>query len=821
MLFFPAGCILVIAEKIASAEATDASTRLNTEIAMRTKTTNVTSALHHNRRKLPYETNKWHKCIYDKSLDTNRVKNIPRKKCRKKCNKQSNCTAYFYKKRQKTLEDGTVASSTLCILITDKNVYSEAKVSNSPKPKWCGIKVMAPPMPSYEPSLSSKPSNVPSPMPSFEPSSIPSNNPSLSSQSPSSLPSSTPSSEPSLLSSPYYPVSKLMYDGKEGSVSFPSNDVYTTRLFSDSTASDAFGTVVTKYAFNDLDVDFQVDYIQTSYTEQQAGYESQLYIFFVESGTYPEYLLQNDNIIDDFLDSTVAWFRTKVHTTINATWFDGGIGGTDIRVNDSDENTGKHLELSLRIQRLDHQIYGSYYVPSIDRWYNISDTAMELPVEYRNLPLQIGFRVKKEWKQYHEFQVKLKKNAGGEEIDIPTKSPTMAPTETKTWIDPGTDYKEPVCETTLDRSSVSDKMYQVRGVGGGGAMSGLSISPWDDTFFVGTDMGTLFRSTDAGKLWYPVSHYEAKYFSVLAVSAPVGFTSQPNVVVFATCHPDVQVRDCVAQRSVNGGVTFDPMEVTSGGRVNSHNEPLLDLVPMSWYPSLIQNSGIVYVTFFASGKVYRSENDGSSWEEIIVPYNVTNESVGLYLDESASPDRYVYHATTHGIFMWKEGEENKAREIWTSDGTVLLQSFTGGRVDVNGVSTLTLAFVDDDVTACDFDNPQDCGYVHTFRDQMDSTTAASHNFIFEKSNQGGFRIVTSPLDADLLYVTGARKWPSSIGTSVWVGSYNDTASAFDFNLKFRQYPVWDGDKLEYSGVGLDVGYWDAGEFCFVINFISM
>ena len=99
-------------------------------------------------------------------------------------------------------------------------------------------------------------------------------------------------------------------------------------------------------------------------------------------------------------------------------------------------------------------------------------------------------------------------------------------------------------------------------------MSGLSLSPWNNLWFVGTDMGTLFRSTDAGQLWYPVSHYEAKYHSRLIVSTPVGYTSDPSIVLHASCHEDLTelyangnaVRPCVAQRSVDSGVTWSPIE---------------------------------------------------------------------------------------------------------------------------------------------------------------------------------------------------------------------------------------------------------------------
>ena len=145
-----------------------------------------------------------------------------------------------------------------------------------------------------------------------------------------------------------------------------------------------------------------------------------------------------------------------------------------------------------------HAISMFYYkVPGGGEWIDIEEP-MNIPQAMHDVPIQFGVRVKKEWQTYHHFSVRTTKLAGGPALPIPTKVPTISPTETRTLIITGTNYQESVCPTTLDRSSVNGNLYEVRGVGGGGAMSGLSISPWNNLWFVGTDMGTLFKSTDAG-----------------------------------------------------------------------------------------------------------------------------------------------------------------------------------------------------------------------------------------------------------------------------------------------------------------------------------
>lgn len=283
-------------------------------------------------------------------------------------------------------------------------------------------------------------------------------------------------------------------------VSFPSSTEVV--LQSNSSESSQFGAVLSKHAFNDVDVDFSVNYTQMSFADYQSGYESQLYVFFVPSGTYPETLLQPDNDISEFLNATVGRLKSKVHTTLDHTWFYRGTAAPE--TSQSHSIPTKYLELSLRIRRYNNTIYTYYKIPGGLEWAQIQQP-MSIPEAMHDIPLQFGFRIKKEWQQYHYFAVGARKLAGGPPLPIPTKEPTSSPTETRTWIAPltGTNFKEQACPSSLDRSSVSEHPYEVRGVGGGGAMSSLSISPWNDLWFVGTDMGTLFRSTTSGSLWYP------------------------------------------------------------------------------------------------------------------------------------------------------------------------------------------------------------------------------------------------------------------------------------------------------------------------------
>ena len=764
----------VVSRVTATGDAVPVTKRVSTQQHLSLQDTNTTA--HHAPRSLAkFNINNWHKCSpFDKDLSTklNSI-TISRKDCKKRClAASSSCKAFLWKKKEKN-------GRKICWLI--RHDTSAVSVTQRKNRITCGL-------------LKRDQTDTEEPNPT-----------------PSSLPVASASAAPSFApSSLYITRDELMSDGN--GVSFPSD--IDVQLQSNSSAQDEFGVVITTHAFNADDVDFKVDYTQTSFADVQSNYESQLILFFATSGTYPEMLLQSDNDFANFTALIAGFLKSKIHTTLDYTWFYSGTKEAS-----GSDSTAKHLRLSLRIRRLNNTIYSYFQEPSDQNWQQIG-SPLALPSPMHDAPLQFGYRVKKEWQVHHNFTVRAQKLAGGSPLPIPTRAPTMAPTEKRTWINPGTNYKEPVCPTTLDRSGVSGgNPYEVRGVGGGGAMSGLSISPWNNHWFVGTDMGTLFRSNDAGALWYPVSHYEAKYHSHLPVSAPVGFTTNPAIVVHATCHRDVANRDCVAQRSIDSGLTWNPINITGGTRVDYVGGPVLDHVPMQWTGSLIENSGFVYVTCYETGHIYKSIDDGGNWTYVDVPFNNTNPAVGIFLDETSATTRYIYFATSHGVFMWKDGEESEAREIWAPDGNMLLQSFTGARSELGstGSSLITLAFIDSDNAACNDKPTQECGYVHIVSAQVDSVAAETHDFVFIKTDQKGFRVASSPSDAELLYVTGARSWPDASGTSVWVGSFNEEGGRFDFTLKFRQYPRWDSDKLDYSGVGLDVGYWDGGYYMWAIH----
>ena len=128
--------------------------------------------------------------------------------------------------------------------------------------------------------------------------------------------------------------------------------------------------------------------------------------------------LQNDNNFAEFEASTVGWLRSKVHSVDDYTRFYRGPyeGNSEVTI------SPKHLELSLRIRRFDNMIYTYYKEPGgANGWVDIGQP-LAIPLESQSVPLQFGYRVKKERRAHHHFSVITKKIAGGTPLPIPTRS---------------------------------------------------------------------------------------------------------------------------------------------------------------------------------------------------------------------------------------------------------------------------------------------------------------------------------------------------------------------------------------------------------------
>ena len=197
--------------------------------------------------------------------------------------------------------------------------------------------------------------------------------------------------------------SDVSYAGR--GISFPE----PTKMITEASSSSKheFGTVLTNQAYHGSNIDFKIEYTSKDFSAIQVKYQPLMYIFFTEAHIQVNDLLQADFNFSQFLSKTVAWSASKIFSNIDHTWF---YAGTSTDTASGGDNV-KHLNLSMRIQRYsNNMIYAYFQVPGSNEWRQIG--AMTLPASHQNVPLKFGFRVKKEWCQYHHFEIKMTKLAG-------------------------------------------------------------------------------------------------------------------------------------------------------------------------------------------------------------------------------------------------------------------------------------------------------------------------------------------------------------------------------------------------------------------------
>lgn len=353
-------------------------------------------------------------------------------------------------------------------------------------------------------------------------------------------------------------------------------------------------------------------------------------------------------------------------------------------------------------------------------------------------------------------------------------------------------------QKTKEKIFVDDPInnsYQPRGIGGGGAFSGLSFSPYSSLWFVGTDMGTLFRSPNKGRSWYPVNHFQTHFSSDLTTSVEIGFSANPNIVFHA---PGGKF----PQRSIDGGISWKMITQFE----LDDNEHIKYWRGHSFNPNII---------FAGTNKgLYYSNNAGESFNKMI---QISGDSKGTYLDY-LNDSFYIYHATEKGIY--KSNDEGRSFKLIYNPLKFKIRLFTAGR-DERGV---TFLFADNQgADACRFmfdptistadwnSHLEHCGYLWIAKNEVG----------YQKTSQAvGDHLVMAENDSSSIYFTGSTKWIKQYGTKV----YSSIDGGKSFQLKFNQldwdvvpFRPWPKDKLEYSAIALDIGWWDSGYENFVVN----
>lgn len=341
----------------------------------------------------------------------------------------------------------------------------------------------------------------------------------------------------------------------------------------------------------------------------------------------------------------------------------------------------------------------------------------------------------------------------------------------------------------------NDFLYQAVGVGGGGAMGGVSFSPVSSLWFVGTDMGTLFRSVDKGAQWTGVFHSQTTFSNKIDSNVSLGFSANPNIILHAP-----------------GGI--DPVISKDTGRHwNKINFPLMENEKIVYFKAHSYDENYIFAG--TNKNLWMSKNGGDSFS----PLAFNDVSKGTYLDYKKD-GLIIYHATSTAIFKSENYGANFVPFLILKDKSI--RAFTGGR-DAKG---LTLSFLDDDgYRACSFidrymnennaneimDHKSHCGFVWTGTESAEFTVT---------SQFGGDFLLMAENNSSIIYTVGSEHWILGMGTQVYKSEnrgQNFSLVLEQLHIENDQYTPWPTSKIEYSPVAMAVGWWDTGYKSFSIN----
>lgn len=174
--------------------------------------------------------------------------------------------------------------------------------------------------------------------------------------------------------------------------------------------------------------------------------------------------------------------------------------------------------------------------------------------------------------------------------------------------------------------------WESRGMGGGGAMYAPSISPHDsDLMFVSCDMGGFYRSDDGGASWQMINFTE---INGSTAARPVFDPTNSNIVYAASS----SWAGTYIMVSNDAGLNWDtltqepPWSESNGYNVNMGIDPEIGNV----------------LFFGAEDNSYISHNSGVSWTECS---GISGRVVGFYTDmRSDTNNRTYYIGTTETIY---------------------------------------------------------------------------------------------------------------------------------------------------------------------------
>lgn len=297
------------------------------------------------------------------------------------------------------------------------------------------------------------------------------------------------------------------------------------------------------------------------------------------------------------------------------------------------------------------------------------------------------------------------------------------------------------------------------GIGGGGAMHGISFDPYQSGhLYLGSDMGLVYESFDLGEHWQPINQNKIRFYVDLNHPSHMGF--KPDGTLYWA----------------SGGC--DPQVSHDRGASWTSLDSLNALLPKN---CLQESLRIKYWTFskadpkrIAVGTtkgLFLSKDGGTSWQVLLADQE---SFVSLFQDKNT-----LYQGTSGGIY-----EVN----LSTLQAKPLLQTPLGNAAmgaDKAGITFLGMEKTDSD------------------QKRLFIKTSNDSKFNEQTVTMGRF-ILMSPENSSLMYYVGSPKTVE--GEAIWRSE--DSGAHWKQVYVSDEYAYKNG-AINANPVGLYVGFWDS------------
>ena len=191
--------------------------------------------------------------------------------------------------------------------------------------------------------------------------------------------------------------------------------------------------------------------------------------------------------------------------------------------------------------------------------------------------------------------------------------------------------------------------------GGVGRINCMAFHPTDpDILYVGTPVGGMWKSTDAGMTWSPMTDA----FASIGISGIVVHPTNPDTIFILTGDGDgSQSRSTGVLKTTDGGLTWENTDLVFGTTDNKHGQKLIG------HPS---NGDILFAAIRdnvgsgPAGGIYRTIDGGENWiqvETMVAAWDIEfqpSDSLIMFATGRKSGGNPTFFKSTDGGASWFE-----------------------------------------------------------------------------------------------------------------------------------------------------------------------